>query len=108
MIIINYYYIIYNYLNYFARLYMFARTNVPSNGILCKANLYSDFMVPRSGRRSCRRDLQDTRYKIQEALFNVGLHVNLITLAHLSYFPTNKCKAYARLFCELSSLEECK
>ena len=36
---------------------------------------------------------QDSRYKIQEALFNVGLHVNLITLAHLSYFPTNKCKA---------------
>ena len=36
---------------------------------------------------------QDTRYKIQEALFNVGLHENLITLAHLSYFPTNKCKA---------------
>ena len=32
-------------------------------------------------------------YKIQEALFNVGLHMNLITLAHLSYFPTNKCKA---------------
>ena len=32
-------------------------------------------------------------YKIQEALFNVGLNVNLITLAHLSYFPTNKCKA---------------
>ena len=34
-----------------------------------------------------------TRYKIQEALFNAGLHDNLITLAHLSYFPTNKCKA---------------
>ena len=33
------------------------------------------------------------RYKIQEASFNVGLHVNLITLAPLSYFPTNKCKA---------------
>ena len=32
-------------------------------------------------------------YKIQEALFNVGLHENFITLAHLSYFPTNKCKA---------------
>ena len=37
--------------------------------------------------------VQDTRYKIQEALFNVGLPVNLITLAHLSDFPTNKCKA---------------
>ena len=34
-----------------------------------------------------------TRYTILEALFNVGLHDNLITLAHLSYFPTNKCKA---------------
>ena len=34
-----------------------------------------------------------TRYNTQEALFNFGLHVNLITLAHLSYFPTNKCKA---------------
>ena len=31
-------------------------------------------------------------YKIQEALFNVGLHENLITLAHLSYFPRNKCR----------------
>ena len=31
--------------------------------------------------------IQDTR-----SLFNVGLHVNLITLAHPSYFPTNKCK----------------
>ena len=30
------------------------------------------------------------RYKIQEALFNVGSHVNFITLAHLTYFPTNK------------------
>ena len=29
-------------------------------------------------------------YKIQEPLFNVGSHVNFITLAHLSYFPTNK------------------
>ena len=35
------------------------------------------------------------KYKIQdtrEALFNVGLHENLITLAHLSYFPTNSVK----------------
>ena len=31
----------------------------------------------------------DKLYKIQEALFNVGLHENLITLAHLSYLPTN-------------------
>ena len=30
---------------------------------------------------------------IQEAMFNVGVRVSLITLAHLSYFPTNKCKA---------------
>ena len=35
----------------------------------------------------------NTRYKIQEALFDVGLHVNFRALAHLSYFPTNKCKA---------------
>ena len=34
------------------------------------------------------------RYKIQEALFNVGLHENLITFAHLSYFPTNKCTRF--------------
>ena len=33
------------------------------------------------------------KIQLQEALFNVGLHENLITLAHLSYFPTNKCKA---------------
>ena len=26
-------------------------------------------------------------YNIQEAFFNVGLHVNLITLAYLSYLP---------------------
>ena len=32
-------------------------------------------------------------YKIQESLFNVVLCDNLITLAHLDYFPTNKCKA---------------
>ena len=37
--------------------------------------------------------VQDTRYKIQEALFNVGLHMNLITSAHLRYFAINKCKA---------------
>ena len=30
----------------------------------------------------------DGMYKIQEALFKAGLHENLITLAHLSYFPT--------------------
>ena len=28
------------------------------------------------------------RFKIQEALFNVGLHEDLITLAHLGYFST--------------------
>ena len=28
-------------------------------------------------------------YELQEALFNVGLHVNFIALAHLSYFPTS-------------------
>ena len=33
--------------------------------------------------------IYDGRYKKQEALFNVGLHDNLITLAHLSYFLTN-------------------
>ena len=33
-------------------------------------------------------------YKIQEALFNVGLHVNLITLAHLSYFQTKFSDEY--------------
>ena len=38
-------------------------------------------------------DTLDTRYKIQEALVNVGLHVNLITLAYLSYFLSNKCNA---------------
>ncbi len=27
-------------------------------------------------------------FKIQEALFNVGSHVNFVTLAHLNYFPT--------------------
>ena len=27
------------------------------------------------------------------ALFNVALHENLIALAHVSYFPTIKCKA---------------
>ena len=32
-----------------------------------------------------------TRHK--KLYFNVGLHVNLITLPHLSYFPTNKFKA---------------
>jgi len=31
--------------------------------------------------------------KLQEALFDVGLHVNFRALAHLSYFPINKCKA---------------
>ena len=30
-------------------------------------------------------DLDNYSYKIQEALFNIGLHMNLITLAHLSY-----------------------
>ena len=34
-----------------------------------------------------------SHHKIQEALFNVGLHDNFIMLAHLSYFPTNKFKA---------------
>ena len=38
-------------------------------------------------------DIILTRCNIQEALFNVGLHINLITLAHMRYFPTNKCKA---------------
>ena len=32
-------------------------------------------------------------YKIQEAICNVGSHVNFITLVHLRYFPANKCKA---------------
>ena len=35
------------------------------------------------------------RHKIQEALFNVGLHENLITLAHLSYFLTFSAVASA-------------
>ena len=38
-------------------------------------------------------------YKIQEALFNVGLNVNLITLAHLNYFPTVAVAVFTRLFC---------
>jgi len=33
-------------------------------------------------------DAEAQAYKIQEAVYNVGLHVNLITLAHLSYFPS--------------------
>ena len=35
-----------------------------------------------------RYKIQDTRYKIQESLFNVGYMIILVTLAHLSYFPS--------------------
>ena len=36
------------------------------------------------------RQCTDTRYKIQESLFNVGYMIILVTLAHLSYFPTKR------------------
>ena len=38
-------------------------------------------------------DILNEIQKIKGALFNVGLHRNCLTLARLSYFTTNKCKA---------------
>ena len=59
-IIINYYYIIYKLLNNFARENAVSKVYkyMPSDDILCKANLYSDFMVPQNGQRSCRQDMR--------------------------------------------------
>jgi len=51
-----------------------------SGHVLCIYSFSMVFYIRNSYLDSCN--------KIQEALFNVGLHDNLIT-AHLSYFPTS-------------------